>query len=179
MIILLIVIASIIYFNTLADDIKKGTISRLINCGYLIENILISKILVSLLYISIVIIPLKIILMSILSNYNINSLLIFILQFLIITVLIQSFIIYIYIKIDNDITRDIIFISFFSLSALIAGFIMPIDSLPNIFDILKEINILYIPFKMLIGRTINIVNIVAVLFYSVFISYLLRKEMVS
>ncbi|MDM8534058.1 ABC transporter permease [Clostridiaceae bacterium HSG29] len=179
LIILLIVIASIIYFNTLADDIKKGTISRLINCGYLIENILISKILISLLYISIVVIPLKIILMSVLSNYNINDLLIFIFHFIIITIFIQCFIIYFYLKIDNDITRDIIFISFFSLLTLCAGFIMPIDSLPKLFDTLKEINILYIPFKMLIGRTINIVNIASIIFYSIFISYLLRRESVS
>jgi len=179
LIILLIVLASIIYFNTLADDIKKGTINRLINCGYSIKNIIISKVLISLLYISIVIMPLKIILMSILSNYNVNDLLVFILQFIIITIFIQSFIIYFYMKIDNDITRDIIFISFFLLSSLCAGFIMPIDSLPNLFDILKEINILYIPFKMLIGRAINVVNIGAIFAYMLSLNYLLRKERVS
>lgn len=177
LLVLSIVLSSIIYFNTLSNDMKNGKISRLINSGYSIRNIFISKVAISVLYLSILLVPLRIVLFIVLCNYSISSLMIFIISFIFISVFIQLFIIYFYIHISNDIVRDISFVIFFGLISIFAGFIVPIDSLPNFINNIKEINILYIPFKMLIGRNLNFINIASLLFYIVLLCELIGKEM--
>jgi|LGOV01.1.fsa_nt_gb hypothetical protein len=177
LLVLSIVLSSIIYFNTLSNDMKDGKISRLINSGYSIRSIFVSKVVISVLYLSILLVPLRIALFVVLCNYSISNLMIFIISFIFISVFIQLFIIYFYIHISNDIVRDISFVIFFGLLSVFAGFIVPIDSLPNFINNIKEINILYIPFKMLIGRNLNFINITSLLFYIVLLCELIRKEM--
>jgi hypothetical protein len=177
LLVLTIVLSSIVYFNSLSNDIKEGRISRLINSGYSIKSIYISKVCISIIYLAILLVPLKITLLSIICDYSIMNLFFFIIKFISITIFIELFIICFYVYISNDITRDIVFVIFFGIIMIFAGFIVPLDFLPNIFNDIKEINVLYIPFKMFIGRSLSLINIIMLLSSGIILYGLIGRKM--
>ena len=175
LLIVLMILASIVYHNKLEDDLKNKVITRLINTGYSLKEIYLTKVVISIFYVALLILPLKAGYLLLMNQFNFLNIIKFIPVYIIAIIPIQLIIITIYILVKNDITRDIVFLLFFSSLGFFSGFAMPLEGLP-VLDVMKEYNFLHVILKAFIKRSLNISNLVGFLGILVAVVFLFKRE---
>jgi len=178
LLIVLMILTSIIYHNKLEDDLRNKKIIRLVNTGYLLKEIYFTKILISIFYVSLLILPLKAGYLYLIDALDLISLIKFIPLYILAIIPIQFIVILMYHRVKNDITRDIVFILFFSSLGFLSGFAMPLEGL-SLLSELKELSFLHVILKAFIHRSMTLNNIVAVVICFVLIAFFIKKEAVS
>ena len=179
LIVLFIIISSIIINIKIQNDLKNKLIFRLLNCNYRLNEIIISKLIIGSIYISFFILPLKGFILFLSSELTILNFTIFFIKYLLFTSIIQLIVIFMYLKISKEVIRDILFVIVFSSLFFIGGLVFPKYSMLDILSFLREINIVYIGFKLISFLNINLKNIIAIIIYIFSFSFLIKKEVLK
>ncbi|MGM0378880.1 MAG: ABC transporter permease [Bacillota bacterium] len=179
LIVLFIIISSIIINIKIQNDLKNKLIFRLLNCNYKLKEIIISKLIIGSIYISFFILPLKGVILFLSSELTILNFSIFFIKYLLFISIIQLIVIYIYLKISKEVIRDIVFVIVFGSLFFIGGLAFPKYSMIKILLFLREINIVYIGFKLISFLNINFKNIIAIIIYIFSFSFLIKREVLK
>lgn len=151
MLVILMIISTIQFHSFLGDDIKKGRIERLLSANYSITHIYVSKIVGGVLFSLIAIIFFKVAYMFTFNAFSLGILFIFILNYALVSIVIQSIIIVFYLYIKNEMLRDGVFMIFILTGAITGGLILPFQSLPNWLSKMSQFNIFTISHNLLMG----------------------------
>lgn len=151
MLVILMIISTILFHSFLDDDIKKGKIERLLSSNYSITHIYASKIVGGVLFSSIGIILLKAAYMLVFNAFSLRALFVFIINYILVSIVIQSIIIVLYLYIENEILRDGVFMAFILAGSITGGLILPFQSLPNFFSKMSQFNIFAISHNLLMA----------------------------
>ncbi|MBN4051051.1 ABC transporter permease [bacterium AH-315-G05] len=151
MLVILMIISTILFHSFLDDDIKKGKIERLLSSNYSITHIYASKIVGGVLFSSIGIILLKAAYMLVFSAFSLRALFVFIINYTLVSIVIQSIIIVLYLYVKNEILRDGVFMVFILAGSITGGLILPFQSLPNYLSKMSQLNIFSISHNLLMS----------------------------
>ncbi|MGV8146138.1 MAG: ABC transporter permease [Alkaliphilus sp.] len=150
--VVLMLSSTILFHSFLDDDIKKGRIERLLSSGYNIIQIYSSKIVGGVVFSSLAAVFLKIGFTLIFNSFSFRILFFFMINYILISSVIQTIIIAIYLYIKNEVLRDGVFIAFILVGAITGGLILPFQSLPNWLGELSKFNIFALSHNILMGE---------------------------
>lgn len=178
MLVILMLISTISFHAFLDDDIKKGRIERLLSSNYNIAHIYASKIVGGVIFTSLAIIFFKIMYMMIFDSFSLGPLLDFILNYILISSVVQSIIIAIYLYIKNEVLRDGIFIAFLLVGAITGGLILPFQSLPSWLGEMSKVNIMAMSHNILMGGKMHSFMFLPA-YFAISVMLIIRKHRVG
>lgn len=161
----LMIIAAMVFHHPIDLDLKEGRIRRLKNVGYALKEIYISKGVIGFIYIGGLVITIKLFYMSISDTLSILKVLEFTMKFMFLAGVIQWIVIVLYQGMKETFKRDIVTIFIFFVFSLLAGFIYPIDVLPEFIQKTKNFNILYYGLYDFVNQGFHLSTIVGYLAY--------------